>query len=214
MCQAVPPGTSNPAARGAGNSMGSITDPIAQPATPYTAPTSDTTASGTIVPLGANAGLAASRAREGEDFGTRSFQDQGHLGVGTVNPGTGVATQPSGVGGIIPPRVMDGNGMLGSAITGNATGMAASTPPNPTPAALSPAPSVAAPSMELFAPALGNPGNPAPTSGYLTSPTAMAQAWGVPAGQPGFAERMAGPQGGAANVVNALMRRRSQSGYY
>lgn len=130
--QAQQPPNANPTARGPGNAIGAIGSPAPggkdqaqQPPAPAS--------SASLVPYGANAGLDASRAAEGSNFGTRSFQDQGFSGVATSpngpQPAPSTAASPN-ASGIIPPRVMDGNGILGSAITGN-PGKVGSSPMQP-----------------------------------------------------------------------------------
>lgn len=183
MCTAAPPpgASSNPNARGPA-SLGS--------AGSYVSPTPETTPSGTQIPVGANAGLAASRAREGENFGTQSFQEQGHSGVGTpltvpygAPPPPPVVTPTDAV---TDPRLMDTGPLFGSQVT----------PTTPAMAPLDPTPTVnPSPSFDLFQPTTA--GSMLPPAQVASSPTYAAQ-----------------PQG-SANVVNALMRRRvNQGGYY
>lgn len=68
-----------------------------------TAPNPDPTAG---VPLGANAGLAATRAREGENAGTQSFAQQGYAGVPT--PTYGPQMDRPDQGGMLPPNARGG----------------------------------------------------------------------------------------------------------
>lgn len=201
MCQANPPPGGNPASRGAGNGIGSTNyadGPAAQ--TPYTPPTSETTSSGTQVPLGANASLAASRAREGDQFGTQSFQQQGFAGVATRPDPNTVANTASNALGIVGPRMMDTGPLFGSAV---------GSTPSPT----NTIPTINAPRMMdtngLFGSA---PLNPTPTVAPFPETPKAEQA--QQADPFILRDQMYGlaPTSPQDNVANALMRRRRR--YY